>query len=139
MVERNFLLYFVPDAAAPHGGRFQLSSWDLDVSFDRATCYPSSCDPFTTTAGYYGPAGTRAKLASRLTTVFKSDYCQILKDFLTNVYKPATVDAMSTVIMPGFPDSVTTAAQAQTRITALKNFVMTHGASAMTAVNSACQ
>jgi hypothetical protein len=139
MVERNFLLYFVPDSAAPHGGRFQLSSWDLDVSFDKASCYPSSCDPFTATAGYYGPAGTRAKLATRLTTAFKSDYCTIMKDFLTNVFKPATVDAMSTVIMPGFPDPVTSTAQAQTRISALKNWVMTHGASAMTAVNSACQ
>jgi hypothetical protein len=62
-----------------------------------------------------------------------------MKDFLTNVFKPATVDAMSTVIMPGFPDPVTSTAQAQTRISALKNWVMTHGASAMTAVNSACQ
>ena len=100
-VQRNYILYFVPDAAAPHGGRFKIASWDLDSSFQRATCYPSSCDPFTSTAAYYGPGGTRTKLSNRLTTVFKTEYCQAMRDFLNNVYKPAAVDAMSTVIQPG--------------------------------------
>jgi spore coat protein CotH len=97
MVMRNYLLYFVPDAAAPHGGRFQVASWDLDVSFQKAKCYPSSCDPFTSTASYYGPGGTRPKLYSRLTTVFKTEYCTAMKNFLTNVYKPTAVDQMATV------------------------------------------
>ena len=139
MVQRNFILYFVPDAAAPHGGRFQLSSWDLDVSFQKASCYPSSCDPFTATASYYGPAGTRAKLATRLTTAFKAEYCQALKDFLSTVYKPAAVDAMAGVIMSGMTNDPTTTMSAwQTNVNQIKSHITSHGSSAMTQVTAAC-
>jgi spore coat protein CotH len=125
MVMRNFLLYFVPDAAAPHGGRFQVGSWDLDVAFQKASCYPSSCDPMTSTAGYYGPGGTRPKLYSRLTKVFKTEYCAAMKKFLTDVYKPAAADQMATVA--GVDGS------------AIKTFITSHGSSAMTQVTTACQ
>ena len=139
MVQRNFILYFVPDAAAPHGGRFQLSSWDLDVSFQKASCYRSSCDPFTATASYYGPAGTRAKLATRLTTAFKAEYCQALKDFLSTVYKPAAVDAMAGVIMSGMTNDPTTTMSAwQTNVNQIKSHITSHGSSAMAQVTAAC-
>jgi len=139
MVQRNYLLYFVPDAAAPHGGRFQLSSWDLDVAFQKANCYPSSCDPLTATAGYYGPGGTRAKLATRLTTVFRTEYCQAMKDFLSKVYKPGLVDDMSAVIMPGMTnDPTTTMSSWQSTVSSMRSFITSHGSSAMTQVTTAC-
>jgi spore coat protein CotH len=138
-VQRNYILYFVPDAAAPHGGRFKIASWDLDNSFQRATCYPSSCDPFTSTASYYGPGGTRTKLSNRLTTVFKTEYCQAMRDFLNNVYKPAAVDAMSTVIEPGMQsEPVTPLATWQQNVMTMRSYITSHQASALTQVNTAC-
>lgn len=139
MVQRNFILYFVPDAAAPNGGRFQLSSWDLDVSFHTAKCYPSSCDPFTATAAYYGPGGTRAKLATRLTTVFRAEYCAAMKSFLGTVYKSTAVDEMSKVIESGMTNDPSTSSSAwQSEVTTMRNFVNSHGTSAMTQVTAAC-
>ena len=139
MMQRNYLLTFVPDAAAPNGGRFLLSSWDLDSAFQKASCYPSNCDPFTSTSAFYGPAGTRATLATRLTTVFKSEYCQAMRDFLNNVYKPSLVDDMAAVIQPGMTDDpTTTMAEWQAAKDSLRSFVIAHQASALTQVNSAC-
>ena len=139
MVERNYLLYFVPDSAAPHGGRFQLSSWDLDVSFNKATCYPSSCEPLASTASYFGPGGTRAKLATRLTTVFRTEYCKAMRDFISTAYKPATIDAMSAVIQSGMTNDPTTPmATWQSEVTKMRDFVTSHATSATTQINTAC-
>jgi spore coat protein CotH len=139
MVQRNLILYFVPDAAAPHGGRFQLSEWDLDRVYNSASCYPSSCDPFTATASYYGPAGTRAKLATRLTTVFKSRYCQALRDFVGNVYKTSTVDAMAAVIAPAMAsDPTTTMAAWQTAVDGIKTYITSRTTAVMNQINTAC-
>ena len=140
MVERNFLLYFVPDANAPHGGRFQLASYDFDTAFLAATCYPSSCDPFTATAGYFGPVGSRPKLATRLTRVFKSDYCAAMTDFLNTVFKPEVVDEMAAVIAPAMVDDPTTImGDWQYSVDAYRAFIAEHGPAAQRQVDSACR
>ena len=140
MVERNFLLYFVPDATAPHGGRFQLASYDFDKSFQTATCSPGNCDPFASTASWYpASGGTRAKLATRLTTVFKAEYCVAMKNFLTNVFKPESVDAMANVIAPGMADDPTTPMTSwKTDVVGMRAFIANHGPSAQATVNAAC-
>jgi hypothetical protein len=139
MMQRNFILYFVPDAAAPHGGRFQLSEWDLDRVYNGASCYPSSCDLLTSTASFYGPAGTRARLATRLTTVFRSRYCQAMRDFVANIYKTSTVDVMAAVIAPAMAsDPTTTMAAWQTAVNAIKTYITSHTTAVMTQIDAAC-
>jgi hypothetical protein len=140
MVERNFLLYFVPDPTAPHGGRFQLASWDFDKSFHRAVCTPGNCDPFTSTAPFYAAnGGTRAKLATRLTSVFKSEYCVAMRDFLNEIFKPAAVDAMASVVAPGMSNDPTTpTATWMSEVATMRAFIASHGPSALAMVNAAC-
>jgi hypothetical protein len=97
---RNYYLYFAPDKSAPHGGRFALYSWDYDTALVSQSCYPSSCDPFTSVTTWFGPAGTRAKLITRLTKVFRSDYCAAMNKFLSDVYRPEAVDELALVLEP---------------------------------------
>jgi spore coat protein CotH len=97
---RNFYLYFEPDRKAPHGGRFALYSWDYDTALVTQSCYPTSCDPFTSVTTWFGPAGTRAKLITRLTKVFRAEYCETMAKFLHDVYRPEVVDEMALVLDP---------------------------------------
>jgi hypothetical protein len=99
MVMRNYYLYFEPDEAAPHGGRFKLWSWDFDTVFNRQACYPSDCNPFTAVAGWYVP-NPRAKLALRLQSAFKAEYCEALNRFVTEVYTPDLIDRTEQVLEP---------------------------------------
>lgn len=136
---RNYYLYFKPDAAAPHGGRFVVWSWDLDTSFQRDTCYPRDCNPLTSVDGLYGPRNARAKFITRLTTAFSAEYCAAMKDFLTSVFDPASVDEMATVIEPAMVDepSVSTA-DWQAEVTKIREFVVEKAANARTQVAEVC-
>jgi hypothetical protein len=137
MMQRNYLLYFVPDAAASHGGRFQLASWDVDTSFQRQTTTTS--DPFTSIPTWFVP-GARAKLGTRLTSVFKTKYCQAMRDFLSNVYKPSLIDEIQAVIAPGMQnDPATTNASWSAEMTTIHDFINSHATAALTTVNSACK
>lgn len=100
---RNVYLYFKPDAAAPHGGRFLVWGWDYDTGLQRATCNPNApggvgCDPFEAVAKWFSLPGLRPRLVTRLTSVFKAEYCQIMKSFLTDVFQPERVDRTSMVL-----------------------------------------
>jgi spore coat protein CotH len=97
---RNYYLYFEPDKKAPHGGRFALYSWDYDTALVTQSCYPTSCDPFSSVTTWFGPAGTRAKLITRLTKVFRAEYCETMSKFLNDVYKPEVVAQMARVLEP---------------------------------------
>jgi hypothetical protein len=100
---RNYFLYFLPDDSAPHGGRFQVYSWDYDTAFQSTfpgqICSPASCDPFTSVATWFW-FDARAKLVTRLTNVFKTEYCQTMRDFLSKTYRPELVDDMARTIGP---------------------------------------
>lgn len=135
---RNYYLYFNPDSTAPHGGRFVVWPWDLDTAFQKNTCYPSDCNPFTSVDSLYGPMNARAKFVQRLTSVYKSEYCKLLKDFLSTVYKPTHVDEMAKVI-EGQLDSSVTASAWQAEVSALRNHFTTHATSALSSVNANCQ
>ena len=134
---RNYLLYFVPDSAAPHGGRFLLASWDLDTTFQKQTA--TTGDPFTSIPTWFVP-GSRAKLGTRLTSVFKTKYCQAMRDFLSNVYKPSLIDEIQTVIAPGMQsDPTTTNTVWSTEMKTIHDFIDSHATAALTTVNSACK
>ena len=91
---RNYYLYFAPDVTAPHGGRFKIYSWDYDTAFQHQQVYPASGDPFSTVTQWFFPS-TRAKLATRLTSVFKAEYCAAMNTFLSDVYKPELIDEIA--------------------------------------------
>ncbi|MFC1642552.1 CotH kinase family protein, partial [Myxococcota bacterium] len=101
---RNYFLYFLPDASAPHGGIMRVWGYDYDTSLHRQACYPASCDPFKSVAGWYGPRGRRPTLVTRLTTVFRDQYCSLMRSFLSDVYDPQKVDEMANVIEPAMLD-----------------------------------
>lgn len=137
---RNYYLYFRPDESAPHGGRFVLYEWDLDTTFQRATCYPSSCAPMTAVAGWYGPLHSRPALAKRLTAVFKPELCAFMQAFLTEVYDPSLVDQMASVIEPGMVDDPTDTPQAwQTEVEAIRSFIISHETDLQVQISAACQ
>ena len=96
---RNYYLYFKPDVTAPHGGRFELYSWDYDVAFNKQQVYPTSGDPFTSVTQWFFPS-QRAKLAQRLTKEFKADYCEAMYSFLDKAYKPETIDKIARPLQP---------------------------------------
>ena len=154
--KRNFYLYFKPDDTAPHGGRFVLYSWDYDAAFVRAACYPSNCDPFTAVAGWYGPGGVRAKLATRLTRVFRPQYCAAMNSFLHDAYRPEWVDfiagplepVMSAAPIP-FVDGRDSMGQVfkrdpltvdvwRTEVERVRTFMTTHRSAAQAQVDAAC-
>jgi hypothetical protein len=128
MYDRNINLYFVPEDAAPHGGRWQAAVWDVDSSFNGQTCkiggtrlggfgggaispaggldggVPDSlvngtaCDPFTSVAQIF--SGSRIPFITRLTSVFKAEYCEALDDFLDQIYLPSQIDEMAMTMEP---------------------------------------
>ncbi|MGC4090444.1 MAG: CotH kinase family protein [Polyangiaceae bacterium] len=108
---RNAYFYFLPDATAPHGGRFVVWGWDYDTGLQRTTCNPSvpngvGCDPFKAVAKWFDLPGIRPKLVTRLTSVFKAEYCQIMQSFLDEVYKPELVDARAAVLDAAMQENV---------------------------------
>jgi hypothetical protein len=116
-------MYFLPDVEAPHQGRMKIWGWDYDTSFHSTTCFPISCDPFTAVAGWYGPRGQRAKLVTRLTTVFRAEYCDVLNEFLDEVYDPSQVSAMADIIAPAMAEDPTfTEAEWQAEVQTLTNY-----------------
>jgi spore coat protein CotH len=138
-VRRNFFLYFMPDAMAPHGGKMKVWGWDYDTVLQRATCYPSSCDPFTGVANWYGPLGKRQKLVTRLTSVFKERYCGFMNAFLSDVYLPEKVDEMASVIEAAMAeDPVVTNEAWQAEVTRMRNYMVEHKVKAQASVDKAC-
>jgi spore coat protein CotH len=100
---RNVYLYFKPDATAPHAGRFLVWGWDYDTGLQRATCAPNApggigCDPFTAVAKWFDLPGLRPRLVTRLTRVFRAEYCQIMQSFLSDVFDPERVDRTALVL-----------------------------------------
>ncbi|HMA94230.1 MAG TPA: CotH kinase family protein, partial [Polyangiaceae bacterium] len=136
---RNYYLYFNPDASAPHSGRFVAWVWDLDTAYQRNSCFPSSCDPFTSVDSLYGPRNARSKFVTRLTAAFKNQYCTQLKDFLSKVYSTSLVDDMARVIESGISgDASVSAAEWQAEVSTIRNYISKHKAEAQSTVNAAC-
>jgi spore coat protein CotH len=136
--QRNYFLYFKPDPAAPHGGRFVVWSWDLDHTFQRQKCSPSSCNPTTAVSNLY--IGTRPKLVTRLTTVFKAQYCTAMKNFMSNIYKVSAVDDMAAIVKPGITGDASVTPDAwQTEVTAIRNYVTSHSTDMNTQITTLCQ
>lgn len=111
---RNVYMYFLPDAAAPHGGRFKVWGWDYDTGLQRTTCNPNvangiGCDPFKSVAKWFDLPGVRPELVTRLTSVFKAEYCQAMQSFLTDVYKPERVDEIAAGLDAAMQDNVSPA------------------------------
>jgi hypothetical protein len=93
---RNFYLYFLPEKAAPHGGRFVAYSWDLDHAY-RGSCFPEDCHVFSAVPGWHYPNEAPA-LITRLRSVFFAEFCQHLRDFYADVFTADRVDARAAVI-----------------------------------------
>lgn len=137
---RNWYLHFTPDSAAPHGGRFVIWPWDLDTSFNKISCYPTSCDPFTSVDSFYGPRNARAKFVTRLTTVFKSEYCTALKDFVSKVFKTTAVDEFAKVMEPGISgDPSVTPTTWQSEVSKLRTHITSRASSVQSQISSTCQ
>ncbi len=135
---RNYYLYFKPDETAPHKGRFVVWSWDSDSAFQRQKCYPTSCDPLTSVSSFYGPRNGRSKFVTRLTTVFRTEYCSAMKSFLTS-YNPKVVDDMAAVLETGIQnDKTVTAQEWQTDVSAIRTHMTNFRTTMQTQVNSAC-
>ncbi|HET9953539.1 MAG TPA: CotH kinase family protein [Polyangiaceae bacterium] len=137
---RNYFLYFKPDAAAPHGGRMLVWGWDYDTVLQRATCYPQSCDPFTSVAGWFGPRGKRQPLLTRLTSVFKARYCELLNEYLDEVYDPTKVDEMASVIEGSMAeDTVTEFSAWQSEVTRMREYMVKHAGDARLQIAKNCE
>lgn len=137
---RNYYLHFTPDSTGSHGGRFQIWPWDLDTALHRSTCSPSTCDPFTAVDSLYGMRNSRAKLVTRLTTVFRSEYCAALRSFLDTSYKTTLVDEMAQVIEEGVSGEPTVDLTAwQAEVTAMRNHIGTRAEAARSQINASCQ
>jgi spore coat protein CotH len=141
---RNIYLYFKPDPAMPNGGKFVVWPWDLDQSFHKQSCYPSctatSQNVLTSVSSFYGPAGTRAPLVQRLTTVFREEYCAALTEFATVAMKPATIDTWVSVMEPGMLDEPNhTPEEWQAAVSVLRTWVEQRAAAVPTMIQSACQ
>lgn len=137
---RNFFLYFQPDDTAPHGGVMRVWGWDYDTSLQRQACYPANCDPFTSVTAWYGPRGTRPKFITRLTSVFKTEYCELMNEFLRDVYLPEKVDAMAAVIATDMQaDPVVPYEAWEADVTKMREFVANHRVEAQAQVDAACQ
>jgi hypothetical protein len=141
---RNISLYFTPDPAMPNGGKFVVWPWDLDQSFHKQSCYPSctatSQNVLTSVSSFYGPAGTRAPLVQRLTTVFREEYCAALTEFATVAMKPATIDTWVSVMEPGMLDEPNhTPEEWQAAVSVLRTWVEQRAAAVPTMIQSACQ
>lgn len=97
---RNYYLYFVKDPQAEHGGRFQIYSWDYDHTLHRVKCSPENCDLLTAIPSWWAPNGQRSRLTTRLTSVFRDEYCQYLAEFRDHVYLESQIDEMADAIRP---------------------------------------
>jgi spore coat protein CotH len=136
--KRNYYLYFQPDATAPHGGKMRVWGWDYDTSMQVQACLPSNCDPFTGVAGWYA-GGRRAKLVTRLTTVFKAEYCELLNTFLTDVYDPTKVDDMASVLDSYMMnDPVVSHEDWQKEVVNMREFMVQHTADMHVLIDKAC-
>lgn len=135
--QRNYFLYFKPDTSAPRGGRFAVWSWDLDHAFQRQKCSPAACNVTTAVSNLY--RGTRPKLVTRLTSVFKAEYCALMSAFLSSVYKPSQVDEMAAIVEPGIEGDPSVTPEAwQTEVTAIRDYITQHAADMRAAVATAC-
>lgn len=135
--DRNFYLYFRPDAGAPHGGRFVVYPWDLDTAFLYQGCSPADCDLFGAVSARF--TGTRLPLIQRLTRVFKAQYCARLNDFTTNVFDPVVVEMMGSEIWDGMADDPThTQTQWKNEVVRLRDYVQSHRQSVVAMIASAC-
>jgi spore coat protein CotH len=153
--DRNVNLYFKRDAAAPHGGRWLVSIWDVDASLNGQACssgsgggmagggfggggaMTSACDPMTSTSSLFG--GSRLEFVSRLTRVFKTEYCQALNDFLGDVYKTSAIDEMASIMEPAMADDpVDTQTDWQAAIGTTRDFIESNGAAMRTLIDAAC-
>jgi hypothetical protein len=154
--KRNYYLYFRPEDASPHGGRFLVYSWDYDAAMNRAGCNPSSCDPFTAVATWY-TGGGRPALVLRLTNVFKDRYCAAMNAFLRDAYQPELVDGFAAVLGPVMSEMDIPFADRRTPDTAelvprdplthdvwsmavssLRGYMVSHRTAAQNQVNLAC-
>jgi spore coat protein CotH len=148
---RNVYMYMLPDPTAPHGGRFNVWGWDYDTGLQRTTCvgktkadgtkYPDGigCDPFTSVAKWFDLPGVRPELVTRLTTVFKDRYCSAMKSFLTDVYKPETVDARAAVLDAAMKDNVSPTYSAwKAEVAKMKTYMETQLAAQTEIVDAAC-
>jgi spore coat protein CotH len=132
---RNYYLYFKQDPSAPHGGRFVIWSWDLDHTFQYQRCNTSTCDVLTGVSTFYGTK-PRAKLVLRLENLFRARYCTAMNNFLSTGFKASAIDAMNTVIQPGFAgDSTVNASE----VTTIKNFIGTRTTAVQSQITAACQ
>lgn len=135
---RNYYLYFRADASSIHKGRFVVWPWDIDTSMNRGKCSPSSCNVLTSVDPSY--IGLRAKLVTRLTTVFRAEYCAHMTSFLATVFKPSLVDELARVAEPGMADDPTDTTTAfQTAVSALSTYVTTQTAVAQASIAANCQ
>jgi spore coat protein CotH len=132
---RNYYLYFKADTTSSHGGRFVIWSWDLDNSFQLQKCNTSTCDVLTGVSSYYG-IKPRAKLITRLTTLFRAQYCTAMKNFISTGFKSSSITAMGAIIQPGFAGDATATAS---DITTIKNFVDTRATAVQSQITAACQ
>ncbi|MFZ5891869.1 MAG: CotH kinase family protein [Myxococcota bacterium] len=141
---RNAYFYFLPDATAPHGGRFVVWGWDYDTGLQRATCNPSKpngigCDPFKAVAKWFDLPGTRPKLVTRLTSVFKAEYCQIMKSFLEEVYDPALVGLRAATMDAAMQENIAPAyADWQPEVAKMRDYMEQQRAAELEIVTTAC-
>jgi len=136
---RNFYMYFLPDASAPHGGKMKVWGWDYDTVLQRSTCLPNNCDPFTSVAGWFGPKGKRQKLVVRLTRVFKEEYCGHLNSFLKDVYDPARGAARPGGIEPAMmADPVVTPEAWRAEVDEMRSYMVKHATDMQAVVDKAC-
>jgi spore coat protein CotH len=156
--DRNVNLYFKPDDAAPHGGRWLVSIWDVDATLNGQTCgdggssggglgggfggggggtATSACDPMTSISSLFG--GSRLEFVTRLTRVFKTEYCQALNDFLTDVYKPEALDEMAAAMEPAMTeDPVDTQQDWLSAVAVTRDFIESNAAAMRERIDSAC-
>jgi spore coat protein CotH len=135
---RNYYLYFKQDSASAHAGRFNIWSWDVDTSFQDQKCNTSSCDVLTSVASFYG-LKPRAKLITRLTTVFRTEYCTAMNNFLTT-FKTSQVDDMANVISAAMASEPNTSQAAwQSAVNAFKTHITSRTTAVQTQITNACK
>lgn len=135
---RNYFMYFKADSTSSHQGRFVIWPWDLDTVLNNDKCSPSSCDPLTSVDSLY--RSSRAKMVTRLTTVFRAEYCTQLKSFVSDVFKSSLADDFAKVAEPGMAMDPTDSTSAwQTAVSALSTYIPMRASAAQTSINSICQ
>lgn len=141
---RNAYFYFLPDAAAPHGGRFVVWGWDYDTGLQRATCNPSKpggvgCDPFNAVAKWFDLPGLRPKLVTRLTRAFKPEYCKLMRSFLDDVYNPELVDERARVLDAAMQENIAPDyASFKPEVAKLRDYMVQNLAAERAIVDEAC-